>query len=817
VGGAISGPPVISVQDALGNTVPTSSAAITIAIGTNPNGGVLSGTTSKNAVSGVAGFGDLRINQSGNGYTLTASAAGLTGATSSGFNISSAGTIAGSVIRTGDGSAIGGALVEALQAGVVKGSAISGANGTYSIAGLLVGTYDVRASAGGLSTQTQTGASVTSGGVTTANFSLSDVPETSGVVYAYDELNRLRAVVNPTGEAARYEYDAVGNLLAITRYDSSQVSIVEFTPNSGVVGSTVTLYGTGYSATPSQNTVTFNGIAATVTSSTITQLVTAVPSGATTGPIGVTTPNGSATSSAAFTVASSTGAPTITGFTPTIGSAGTPVTVTGTNFETVPANNILRFNSTYAPVGSATTTNLSTTVPGFTSSGPISVTTVRGKAVSSADFFIPPSSFNVADVEYTGRIILDGPSHTATINTAGKIALVVFDGTAGQIVSLGVNATLPGCCNFLGIYDPNGVLIAQSGVSLGLDSNWHLTLPATGTYTIVIDPFSTTTGSVTLTLSSEVNAGTIVADGSSVTATINRVGQRARMTFDGTAGQIVSLGVNATLPGCCNFLGIYDPNGTLIGQSGTSLGLDSNWHLTLPATGTYTILIDPYSTTTGSVTLTLSSEVNAGTIVADGSSVTGTINRVGQRARMTFDGTAGQIVSLGVNATLPGCCNFLGIYNPDGSLLDQSGVSLTLDSNWHLTLPATGTYTILIDPYSTTTGSVTLTLSSEVNGGAVTINGSSVPITISRVGQRARLTFDGTATQQATVRLTGNSMGSVNVALFKPDGSQLTSSTSGAASFNLSTQTLPATGTYTILVDPASTNTGGINVAVTSP
>jgi hypothetical protein len=275
--------------------------------------------------------------------------------------------------------------------------------------------------------------------------------------------------------------------------------------------------------------------------------------------------------------------------------------------------------------------------------------------------------------------------------------------------------------------------------------------------------------------------------------------------------------VNATLPGCCNFLGIYDPNGTLIGQSGTSLGLDSNWHLTLPATGTYTILIDPYSTTTGSVTLTLSSEINAGTIVADGSSVTGTINRVGQRARMTFDGTAGQIVSLGVNATLPGCCNFLGIYNPDGSLLDQSGVSLTLDSNWHLTLPATGTYTILIDPYSTTTGSVTLTLSSEVNGGAVTINGSSVPITISRVGQRARLTFDGTATQQATVRLTGNSMGSVNVALFKPDGSQLTSSTSGAASFNLSTQTLPATGTYTILVDPASTNTGGINVAVTSP
>jgi hypothetical protein len=59
-------------------------------------------------------------------------------------------------------------------------------------------------------------------------------------------------------------------------------------------------------------------------------------------------------------------------------------------------------------------------------------------------------------------------------------------------------------------------------------------------------------------------------------------------------------------------------------------------------------------------------------------------------------------------------------------------------------------------------------------------------------------------------------MGSVTVALLQ-DETSLTSSTSSAGSFNLSTQTLPATGTYTILVDPAITNTGSINVAVTSP
>ena len=122
---------------------------------------------------------------------------------------------------------------------------------------------------------------------------------------------------------------------------ASPVSILNFTPKSGPVGTTVTISGTGYSTTASQNTVTFNGIPATVTSASLTQLVVTVPSGATTGPIAVTTPTGSATSSTSFTVTTGgpLGAPTITSFTPTIGTMGTTVTITGTNFELIPANN----------------------------------------------------------------------------------------------------------------------------------------------------------------------------------------------------------------------------------------------------------------------------------------------------------------------------------------------------------------------------------------------------------------------------------------------------------------------------------------------
>ena len=58
-----------------------------MAIGTNPGGGTLSGTTTVAAVSGVATFAGLSIDKSGTGYTLTASDGALTGATSTTFNI----------------------------------------------------------------------------------------------------------------------------------------------------------------------------------------------------------------------------------------------------------------------------------------------------------------------------------------------------------------------------------------------------------------------------------------------------------------------------------------------------------------------------------------------------------------------------------------------------------------------------------------------------------------------------------------------------------------------------------------------------------
>ena len=101
------------------------------------------------------------------------------------------------------------------------------------------------------------------------------------IQYVYDDLGRLIKVIDPTGNVAEYVYDAVGNILEIKRSTIAGLALLNFTPSRGPVGSQVTLQGQGFSATPSQNTVTFNGIVAAVVAASSTGLVVTVPPGAT--------------------------------------------------------------------------------------------------------------------------------------------------------------------------------------------------------------------------------------------------------------------------------------------------------------------------------------------------------------------------------------------------------------------------------------------------------------------------------------------------------------------------------------------------------
>jgi hypothetical protein len=79
----------VKVLDAGGQPVTTSTAHVTMAVGSNPGGATLAGTTTEPAdgTDGTATFGDLKLNLPSLGYTLAASSGTLSGAASTPFDV----------------------------------------------------------------------------------------------------------------------------------------------------------------------------------------------------------------------------------------------------------------------------------------------------------------------------------------------------------------------------------------------------------------------------------------------------------------------------------------------------------------------------------------------------------------------------------------------------------------------------------------------------------------------------------------------------------------------------------------------------------
>jgi len=87
VGVAITPAVVVTAFDRFSDTAAAFTGNVTVSIGTNPNAATLSGTLTQAAMAGKATFYDLSIGSTGSGYTLLASASGLTGATSNPFDV----------------------------------------------------------------------------------------------------------------------------------------------------------------------------------------------------------------------------------------------------------------------------------------------------------------------------------------------------------------------------------------------------------------------------------------------------------------------------------------------------------------------------------------------------------------------------------------------------------------------------------------------------------------------------------------------------------------------------------------------------------
>jgi RHS repeat-associated protein len=142
-------------------------------------------------------------------------------------------------------------------------------------------------------------------------------------------------------------------------------------PPASQINGTLTLTGTGFGLSQNDSQVKVNGVVASIGYWSDTSIKIFVPSNVSTGTGPLTVMVGGVTSnSMSFTVLE---ALSVTGMSPLIGPAGTPVTITGTGFGPTQSTSVVDFWGTPANVTSWSDTQIVATVPVGALSGPIHV------------------------------------------------------------------------------------------------------------------------------------------------------------------------------------------------------------------------------------------------------------------------------------------------------------------------------------------------------------------------------------------------------------------------------------------------------------
>ena len=162
--------------------------------------------------------------------------------------------------------------------------------------------------------------------------------------------------------------------------------LISLAPPSGTVGTLVTIKGHFFGASQGSSVVSFNGVPATAyTSWSNTTIKCAVPLGATTGPVVVTTSVG-ASSGKTFSVMP----PAIIALAPPSGTVGTVVTIKGHYFGPSQGSSTVSFNGVPATAYTSwSNTTIKCSVPSGATTGPVVVTTSVG-ASSGKTFTVKP-------------------------------------------------------------------------------------------------------------------------------------------------------------------------------------------------------------------------------------------------------------------------------------------------------------------------------------------------------------------------------------------------------------------------------------------
>lgn len=639
--------------------------------------------------------------------------------------------------------------------------------------------------------------------------------------YYYDDLGRIVQAVRSDGAVFQYQYDANGNVLAINRISATSVSIAELTPRIGHAGATLTISGTGFSATPSQNTVTFNGGAlAVVTSASPTTLAVTVPQAAQTGPVSVTVSGNTATSAMSYTVRR----PAITSFMPLGVNAGGSVTIVGSSFNLVPGGTSINVGGVIASITSISNTQATFTPGAGSTHGVIEIITPYGSATSASALIIAPSGLVGGNIASTGVLSVNGSPAGVTAGAANNYGVYTFQGTASQYLSFHVVSltTTPANQSLqYRVYSPTGALIAQGGngtVSAAQKSHYLPKLPVTGTYILA---FHSTQGGFQLSLQL-IEDARLQANGIGLSAATQVVGHGRRFIISATAGQPVGFAVTSvvTAPntgGITQTVSVWvnKPNGDLLfgGDCYTFSVPGCSWTVrSMPATGDYALFVVPVAQVTTSYSLTLSPGL-IGTLELDVPQ-TLSLDTPAKPAVLTFTASANQTVAFhvsGITTTPAGKAATIQILNASGA--EVARFSTATQATVNLRNLAAGIYTVQVDIASAATGSVQVQLASGLTG-VLLPDGVGRPFASSVPGQAGYFTFNAAAGDNLAIAITNMATvpasGTIEYAVVMPNGNSLFGTACAwnkvpGCSWNM--RNLPATGTYRVAVAPVGQRT----------
>lgn len=305
-----------------------------------------------------------------------------------------------------------------------------------------------------------------------------------------------------------------------------------------------------------------------------------------------------------------------------------------------------------------------------------------------------------------------------TFDRPGREVWVDIDGVKDRPLKILIrDKSLPGKLDAR-LYQPTDNKL----VGIAIDNKIDVAaLPETGKYRLQLDPAFATTGELKLALSEPLDMGVVPVDGPLLRPSVTIPGQTIVARFGGQTGQRLSLGYSSpNIP----FVKptVRRPDGNVL-DGFSALGLPFGFDLTtLPVTGEYKIQFEPQDDSggpaTGDLEIALSGEVDGGKADIGGAARTLTYNRIAQNGKVTFDGTANDVLQLDITRGFPHNSGaYYSLIAPDGAISPRHSF-MSRDQFKLTALRLTGIYTLVFDPATFGSGSMTVKVSKPAAGAA---------------------------------------------------------------------------------------------------